>query len=308
MIVTLGSTNLDRIIYVDHLPQVGETSMAKYEVSQPGGKGANQAIAARRIGSEVYFFSAVGQDTAGSILLDNLQSYGLDAHGISVVPAKLSGAAYITVDKNGDNTISYIPGANLDVKASQVPTAMLTSETVILLQMEINPVENWKLVHNAKANGSRIILNAAPIRHIPLNIINSIDVLVMNSTEASMFANELEIAFTSFESLSVTLANRFGNTCIITLGSDGVVAASNGLIYCVPALDVKVIDTTSAGDAFIGAFASYFERGYSLKDCITAGNIAGGLAVSKCGAQDSIPTGEEVTAVFRQIKEQRNIA
>lgn len=307
MIVVLGSANMDRMIYVDHFPTVGETTVADYEVMHSGGKGANQSICARKMGSEVYFFGAVGQDKVGNMLLENFQSYGIDITGVNVTTSNLSGIAYITVDNKGDNTILYVPGANLSAKASQIPDYFFNENTVFLIQMEINPAENWKLVYKAKERGSRVILNLAPMKHIPVEIINHIDVLIMNETEAIMLAKILEIETNNFDKIAEYVSNNFNNTCIITLGQNGVVAVSKDGKINVPAIDVKALDTTSAGDAFVGTFASYYEKGFSLKDCITAGNIAGGLTTTKCGAQDSLPDMDEVMAIFRQIKEKRNL-
>lgn len=310
MIVVLGSANMDRIVHVDHFPVIGETSIACYETMNSGGKGANQSIAARKMGSDVYFFGAVGQDRAGNMLLENFQAHGIDLAGTRVVTFHLSGVAYITVDKKGDNTILYVPGANYEVKASQVPDCLLNSDNVILLQMEINPVENWKLIHKVKEkkeNGARIILNAAPMVHVPTEIISSIDVLIMNSTEALMLSDNLNIGSEEFSKIARTVSERFGNICIITMGEDGVLAAHSQGMIRLPAIDVNAIDTTSAGDAFVGTFASYLDRGYSLKDSIMAGNIAGGLTTTKKGAQESLPTGEEVTSVFKQLKEQQDL-
>ena len=308
MIVVLGSANMDRMIYVDNFPQIGETRIASYEVMHSGGKGANQAICARKIGSEVYFFGSVGQDKAGNMLLENFQTYGIDVSGVNVSTSRLSGVAYITVNSVADNTIVYVPGANTEVKASQIPDYFLTPQTTVLLQMEISPSENWKLIHRAKDRGSKVILNAAPLTHVPEEIISEIDVLVMNTTEAHMLADSIGIEYDDFEDIAKTIVARFHNICIITLGKNGVLAVTPNDYINLPAIDVTAIDTTSAGDALIATFATYYDQGYPLKTCLMAGNIAGGLATTRCGAQESLPTAEEVKTVLKALtEEERNL-
>lgn len=307
MIVVLGSANMDRMIYVDHFPRIGETSIAHYEIMHSGGKGANQAICAKKVGSEVYFFGSVGQDKAGNMLLENFQTYGIDVHGIDVNTSRLSGVAYITVDHSADNTILYVPGANLEAKASQVDDCFLTEETTVLLQMEISPAENWKLIYRAKERGARVILNAAPVTHVPEEIISHLDVLVMNTTEALMLADNLDIPSEDFDEIAKIISGRYKNTCIITLGKEGVLAVTPHDYIKLPSIDVTALDTTSAGDALIGTFASYYDQGYPFKSCLMAGNIAGGLTAARCGAQESLPTAEEIKLVFKGYSEQRNL-
>lgn len=307
MIIVLGSVNMDRMIYVDHFPRIGETSVANYEIMHSGGKGANQAICARKCGSEVYFFGAVGQDKAGNTLLENFQTYGIDVSGINVITSKLSGVAYVTVSSSAENTILYVPGANLEAKASQVSDYFLTEQTTVLLQMEINPTENWKIIHRAKERGARIILNAAPVTHVPEDIISALDVLVMNTTEALMLADSLGIQSREFEQIARVISSKYNNTCIITLGKDGVLAVTQDDYINLPSIDVTAVDTTSAGDALIGTFASYYDQGYPFKTCLMAGNIAGGLTTTRCGAQESLPTSEEIKTVLKAYSEQKDL-
>lgn len=306
MVVVFGSVSMDTILSVDHLPIAGETTIGTSRLKNEGGKGANQAIAAAKMGNEVYFFGSVGQDLNGNILLENFQSYGIDIGGINVVP-EVSGAACVVVSGDSENSIVYIPGANKLAKSSSIPDYLLKEESIVLMQMEVPAVENWKLALRAKAKKSKVILNAAPANYIPEEAFKNIDVLIINQNEALRVANQLNIETSDYQNIAESINKRFGIVCIVTLGENGVLAVSNTDKYFIPAILVDSIDTTCAGDAFVGTFVAYLDNGYSLKDCLIAGNIAGALTTTKRGSQKSMPSAADIRLMIRRERDLKNI-
>ncbi len=296
MIVVFGSINVDTIVNVDDLPMVGETVLGFSKIKNAGGKGANQAVAASKMQREVYFFGSVGQDQNGNMLLENLQSYGLDISNVNVV-SDVSGKAYITVSKNSDNTIVYVPGANLSTSVSQVHSHFLTEKTILLLQMEIQPVENWKLAIRAKNHGAKVVLNAAPACNIPEDILKNIDILIMNRVEAMVLAKQHNLYDVSPEEIARFVYLKYNISCIVTLGSGGVIGIENGTVFNIKALNVMSIDTTCAGDAFVGVFVSCIDAGKSFEESLMFGNIAGGLATTIQGSQKSLPSYDDIFSV-----------
>lgn len=301
MIVVFGSINVDTIVTVDDLPAVGETVLCSSRIKNAGGKGANQAVAALKMNREVYFFGSVGQDNNGNMLLENLQSYGLDISNVSVV-SDVSGKAYITVSKNSDNTIVYVPGANLSTNASQVHSNFFTKQTILLLQMEIQHTENWKLAMKAKRYGSRVVLNAAPACSIPDEVLENIDVLIMNQVEASVLARQQNLDNISPEEIARFIHSKYNISCIVTLGSDGVIGIENGKMYNIKALHVSSVDTTCAGDAFVGAFVSCIDAGKSFEESLVIGNAAGGLATTIQGSQKSLPSYNDILSAVNSTE------
>lgn len=293
MIVVFGSASMDTIIGVDHLPTVGETVIGFSRLKNEGGKGANQAIAAAKLGNQVFFFGAVGQDSDGNTLLENFQSYGIDISGINVVP-ELSGNAYVTVSKDSENTIMYVPGANIEAKSSYVPDFLLKEDSIVLMQMEVPPTENWKLAARAKSRNAKVILNAAPASYIPDEALQNIDILIINQSEALAFAKQHDIDTKDFKEIAKYVFAKYKVICIITLGNEGVLAVTGETDYYIPAINVDSVDTTCAGDAFVGTFVSYLDSGYSIKDCLIAGNIAGALATTVRGSQKSMPSASRI--------------
>lgn len=306
MIVVFGSASMDTIIGVEHLPTAGETVIGFSRLKNEGGKGANQAIAAAKLGNQVFFFGAVGQDSDGSILLENFQSYGIDISGINVVP-ELSGNAYVTVSNDSENTIMYVPGANIKAKSSFVPDFLLKENTIVLMQMEVTPTENWKLAMRAKSRNAKVILNAAPASYIPDEVLKNIDILIINQSEALAFAKQHNIGTKNFNEIAKYVYEKHHVVCIITLGDDGVLAVTGESDYYIPAISVNSIDTTCAGDAFVGTFVSYLDSGYSIKDCLLAGNIAGALATTVRGSQKSMPSASSIRQLLIGEKDIKHI-
>ncbi len=291
MIVVLGSINLDISLSVDRLPGPGETVLASTYLVSPGGKGANQACAAAKAGARTHLFGRVGDDSFAPAALALLAPAGVDLTGVAQARAG-TGCATICVDGKGENQIVAGSAANLEVTQDQVPDALLTGDSTLLLQMEIPPEQNWAIIVRAKARGSRVILNVAPAAPVPREVLSQLDYLVVNQTEARQIAGAGgpdepgELARYLFEQHQVTT--------VITLGGDGLVCAGAQGLIALPAQPVEVQDTTGAGDTFCGCLAAALDAQKPLRDALAFASAAAGLACTRPGAQTALPTRTEI--------------
>lgn len=285
----IGSINMDLTAKLDRLPVRGETLTANEMHYVPGGKGANQAVAAARLGGDVTMFGCVGDDGFADNLIDNLKDNGIDTSYIRRDKAKPSGIAMITVAEN-DNSIVVVPGANHSVTVGyveEVKEAVLSMD-IIVLQNEI-PLETViYVVDLCHSNGKTVIYNPAPAVKIFDGMMEKIDYITPNEHEAA-------IIFPEFSSLDDIVKHCKGKM-IITLGGDGVAGFDGGRLIKVPARPVNVIDTTGAGDTFNGAFAYALSDGKSFIEALNIANIAAALSTEKYGAQGGMPTLKEVMA------------
>lgn len=293
MIIVFGSVNMDMVVKVDALPRQGETVLCPGYTTIPGGKGANQAIAAARAGAKTAMVGMVGDDGFGRRCFQNLKEQGVMASGIGKSD-KPTGCAYIAVDPSGQNTIISASGANLDTAEDQVPDEILTGENTILMQMEIPLEQNWKMVKRAHDRGCRTILNAAPVRNIPRDMLGMIRYLIINEIEARQLAQKEGIDANDGAAIAKALSDASKMTCIVTLGREGTVAASKGDIWKVGVLDITAVDTTGAGDTFCGVFAAAKDAGADLPEALHRAAVAGGLACLKLGAQGGMPFREDI--------------
>ena len=276
MITVVGSVNLDTIAVVTEFPRPGETVPAVSVSTAHGGKGANQAVAAARMGTDVTFIGCVGNDSAGPELVDRLADEGIDvAHVASAVGT--SGFALITIDQRGENTIVVGAGTNGGVALDEASRAAVREASVVLCQLEI-PIST--VLDAADAARGTVILNAAPARPLPPELLESIDVLIVNESELRGLTGASEPA--SARSLGVA-------TVVVTLGADGAQVVTAGDIGYVRAPVVTVRDTTGAGDTFCGVFAAAIEEGRDVFQAATMGVIAGSLATTKLGAREAMP-------------------
>lgn len=301
MIVVFGSLNIDMVMQVEQMPRPGETVLCPRYQMVAGGKGANQAVAAAKAGTEVKLFGKVGDDEFGRIVLSSLRNSNVDLTGVGLSQDNSTGCAAITVDAHGENMITVASGANLYAQEKEIPNFLLSEKTTLLLQMETPVQENWRLIHRAKKFGAKIILNLAPAHKIPQDILQSLDVLVMNQIEANFLALHL-----GFEVISPMVAVRriaanYGITCIVTLGKQGAMACSPQGIWEVDAMAIEAIDTTAAGDAFVGVLASSMEKGMDLPASLRRASVASGLTCLKHGAQTSLPTDQEIEATLQKV-------
>ena len=291
MIVVFGSINLDLIFALPHIPTQGETVLCPTVRVEPGGKGANQAVAAARDGAHVVMVGAVGRDALASDALILLKQANVDLACVASTDAA-TGAAAVCVDPQGRNAIAVGSGANLLAKSDQVDNALLAPETTLVLQMEVSPTETAALIHRAKSMGTRIVLNLAPAAALPVAALKAVDILTVNEVEAAWLAADLGCAPTA-----AALRRELGIVVIRTLGGAGLEAATAEGLLTIPAKRITPVDTTAAGDCFVGVHAAALDRGKSLSDALHRATAAAALCCLKPGSQGSLPWASETDAV-----------
>ncbi len=295
MITVFGSINVDLVTRVERTPGPGETVRGSDYKLIPGGKGANQALAARRAGAAVRLVGAIGDDFLSRVALTELEADGVDLADVARL-AGATGLAVITVDRSGENAIVVAPGANARARAGGIPPNAFAAGDTLLLQMEVPFAESRSAAKLAREAGARVILSVAPYTALPAEDAAAFDMLIVNEHEAADLARHFAVAGGSPEAAATALAQKLGRTVIATLGPDGAVAAGSDGLVRVPALKVTPVDTTGAGDTFCGVLAAWLDEGASLKTAMARAAVAGSLAVTKEGAQPSFPTRAEIQA------------
>lgn len=290
MVIVFGSINLDLIFPVPHIPGPGETVLGPSIRMEPGGKGANQAVAAARDGAKVVMAGAVGRDSLAASALTLLLEANVDLTRI-VETDTSTGCAAITVDPEGDNAIAVGSGANLIARQTQIEDTLLGPTSTLVLQMEVPANETAELIHRARANGARIILNLAPAAAIPESALRELDILVVNETESAWLANHLGCADSA-----TALRDRLDVVIIRTLGGDGLEAATATGVTSMPARAIIPVDTTAAGDCFVGVLAAALDRGATLTAAVNRATAAAALCCTRQGSQSSIPSCIETEA------------
>lgn len=306
MIVVFGSLNVDLTVPVTHLPEPGETVMGPGYQIVPGGKGANQALAAARAGAKVAMAGRVGRDGFAEVALSELRAGGVDISRVEV-DEQPTGCALICVDSKGQNQIVLATGANAGALERQVPDEWLTPDTLVIMQMEVWPAQNWALVARASARGARVLLNAAPAGPIPGIALAALDWLIVNETEAVAVAAGLGLGRLEARAAAAAIAGAADITCIVTLGGEGALAFEKGATWQIGAMAISPVDTTAAGDAFVGAFAAATAAGAALPDGLQTASVAGGLACLTRGAQPSLPLRAAITARRAELAPARQI-
>ncbi|HET6236199.1 MAG TPA: ribokinase [Acetobacteraceae bacterium] len=291
MIVVFGSINLDLIFRLPAIPCAGQTLLAPGIRIEPGGKGANQAVAAARDGAQVVMAGAVGRDALAAGALDLLRRAQIDLSRVVETDAA-TGCAAIFVDPQGANAIGIGSGANLAARATQIEDALLGPTTTLVLQMEVPAAATLALIHRARARGARIILNLAPALPIDTAALSALDLLVVNETEAGWLGDHLGCS-TDAAALRATL----GVDVVRTLGEDGADVATASVVQRVPAHRITPVDTTAAGDCFVGVLAAALDRGASLADALTRASVAAAVCCTRAGSQSSLPTTIEIDAL-----------
>lgn len=291
MIIVFGSINMDMFMSVAHFPEPGETVVSpSYEMS-PGGKGANQALAAARSGAKVAMIGRVGDDGMGARILNNLRRAGVMTSGVAQSDLE-TGCAIIARDETGENQIIVAMGANGDVINDQIPDDILGKRNMVMMQNEILPEQNWKLIERAHALGAITILNLAPAIYIPAGILKKLDYLIVNQIEARQIAAKMNMSADHHETQIAQALSKMGNlTCIVTMGERGsfAVTPDNHEIH-VPALKLETfVDKTGAGDAYCGTFAAALHAGLPLVEAMKRAAVAGSLTCLEKGAQPSFP-------------------
>ena len=295
-ILVIGSLNTDLVVRAPRFPKPGETISGEDLQVIPGGKVANQAVAAARLGSSVSMLGRVGKDNFGDLLLNNLKSNQVDSQLVQRDEAS-TGTAIIIVDSNGQNSIVLSAGANGKVTSADITSFL--DHKLLLLQLEI-PLESvLSAAQRAHENGLRVILNPAPAQQIPDALISLADFLIPNETELSLLTGLAVNDINSAEEAARKLLDKGAQHVIVTLGSKGALIVTPAQVTHVDAYAVEVVDTTAAGDAFIGGFATALLQDRSLEESVRYGCACGALAATKFGAQPSLPTKEDVERLLK---------
>lgn len=289
VITVVGSINMDLVTITDQVPKVGETLLGNQFQMNPGGKGANQAVAAAKLGANVRMIGCVGQDSFGKELTQHLAKQAVDVTNVKPVTDSTGTATIVVANK--DNSIIVVPGANNHVTAAYVEShrEMIAGSDILLLQLEI-PLEGvQKAVDIAKENGVTVILNPAPIQSLPAELIKKVDYLTPNEHE--------------FQYLQRGLSEKeLKEKVILTKGSQGVALYQGDKEINIPAYQVNVVDTTGAGDSFNGGFAFALSKGASIMEACQYGNAVAALSTTKLGAQTGMPSGKEVEEFVKTSK------
>ncbi len=297
MIIVFGSMNMDLVFPVHHAPAAGETILIPDYQQFPGGKGANQAVAAASMGASVAMAACVGDDAFGGYLIEVLKSRHVDTGYIAVEPDARTGSAVITLEQDGENRIMVAAGANARARQAVVPAAKLQKGNTVLMQMETDIAEVRALAQRAHGQVDRVILNLAPMIPPGAETLHAVDYLILNEIEIVQLAEAMGLpGGQDYKAIAVMIATTYDLTCILTLGPAGAEAYSaQGLVAQAAALPLDhVVDSTGAGDAFCGALAAFLDQGRSLQDALTLSCIAGSLACMKLGAMSSYPEKDEV--------------
>lgn len=293
MIIVIGSINLDLIANVDRLPSPGETVSGSGFATAPGGKGANQALAAARAGAQVRMVGAVGKDSFAAEALALLRAARVDLSGVAETFAS-TGTALIMVGDDGENIIAVVPGANASVLPGDLAKAFLKRGDVVLLQHEIPLATVDAALDQARTAGAVTVLNTAPFNGAAAEFLSKADYAIANETEFDLYGEALALNGRDRAARMRDYASRTGRVIVVTLGGDGVMAATPNEFLTVPAMKITPVDTVGAGDTFCGYFAAALSSGLTLDKALERAGTAGSLACLKPGAQPAIPLAAEV--------------
>jgi ribokinase len=286
LLVVVGSANLDIVVPVRHLPRPGETVVGDDHFRAAGGKGGNQAVACARMGGRTAFVGCIGDDDAGRTLRASMDEAGVDTTNIEVAADTPSGIALIVVDDAGENAITVSPGANARLRPEQLPVALLAQAAAVLIQLEI-PLET--AVRAAELAQGTVVLNPAPGRALPDELLRHVDVLVPNRSELAILSGRdaEPVEIDEIGALARALPGRA--RVVVTLGADGAVVVEEDRLVHVPAHQVTAVDATGAGDTFCGALSVALVEGDDLVGATRRAVAAAGLSVTVRGAQPSMP-------------------
>jgi len=291
MILVAGSANLDFVVQASHIPAPGETVMGRDFKTFPGGKGANQAVACARAGdANTHMLLALGNDAFATPLENSLHDAGVQMH-VFRAPDQATGTAFICVSDDAENAITVAPGANLALKPTHLPA--LAGVSHLLLQLEIALTTVTAYAQAAQEAGVQVVLNAAPAQALPVQLLASLEMLIVNEGEFQVVSNHPGTIASSAVRLDVPIL-------VVTLGHRGCCARLKGEWIFQPAFPVQPLDTTGAGDTFCGVLVAALSQGQGLPDALRLASAAGALACTRLGAQSSIPAHEEVLDFLKQ--------
>lgn len=304
LITVVGSLNIDLIIRTPRIPEPGETVIGSGFHTAPGGKGANQAVAAALLGSEVAMVGRVGDDDFAKTLLASLDQTHVDHMYVTRDSKHSTGVAFIAVDDAGENSIVVASGANMHVAQEDLNNAqdLIASSDVLVLQLEIPLEIVERAAQIAKANDVRVVLNPAPAQKLPRTLLESVDYLIPNESESAFLSIMPVGNISEVRAAAQALLDSGVGTVVSTLGQRGALLANEAGFELMPAYEVNVVDTTAAGDAFVGGFSVAIGEGKSVPEAVRWGNAAGALATTRLGAQTSLPKRAEVLDLFESGK------
>ena len=301
-LLVIGSSNTDLIARVKYFPAPGETIEGMSYMEARGGKGANQALAAHRLGGDVCFITCLGDDSNGKNALEYYKKEGLEISSAKIVKDTPSGTAIILVDESGENCIVINPGANNMLSPSYIMAVedKIIESDIIVLQMEI-PYETVKIICAfGKKHGKKVILNVAPARELEEDILKNIDILIVNEIEAETISGK-KLEVLGKEGIVDKLLSMGPTTVILTLGKAGSYIKNSNMEKHISAFKVEALDTTAAGDTFCGALAARLSKNEDWGEVLTFASAAAALCVTKMGAQPSVPTEQEVFDFLKNI-------
>mgnify|MGYP001007727137 CR=1 FL=1 len=299
-IVVIGSCNTDMVITTDRLPGPGETVLGRNFKMFSGGKGANQAVAAARLGGNVSFIAKTGNDLFGKQSIEKFKEEGIDARHIFMDSHLPTGVALITVDQDGENCIAVASGANAALKSTHIEKAkdIIENAAILLMQLEI-PIETVEYAATlAHKNGIKVILNPAPATLLSDELLKSLYAIIPNKTEAEILSGIKISDWESTKQAANIISSKGVEIVVITLGEKGALVKDGPNYYSIPGNKVDVVDTTAAGDTFCGTFCVGISEGLSIEDTIKLANKAASITVSREGAQSSIPSRKELMLTF----------
>jgi ribokinase len=295
----MGSINIDLTMFMGHLPVPGETIVTDNFSTYPGGKGGNQAATAAQLGGSVKFFTKLGDDDFSKLLLQKQKDCGVNVDRVMIMKGETAGIAMIRVDELGQNSISFTPGANKLLSPQDViENKLLFKESdILLITMEIDTATVYQAIKIAKEYGLIVVLDPAPApaQGIPEDIAKMVDYVKPNESEAEILTGIRVSDTEKAKQALLTLQSHGFSFPILTLGKDGVMADVDGKTMLIKPYDVKSVDSTAAGDIFLGAFTAALANGKTYLECLQFANIAAALSTTKKGAQSSIPFLQEIT-------------
>jgi len=297
VLTVIGSINQDYFTFVDEFPRAGETILATSASVGLGGKGCNQAVAAAKLGQETRFIGAVGADAAGTVAVAGLDSYGVDTNGVARLDAIGTGAAYIAVSASGENTIIVHSGANAELSAESVRGALgIVTSGVLLIQGELTREVNDAVAEHARARSLRLISNAAPVAALSDETLAASSPLIVNETEAADLLDRVGLTpGDDPERIAEALQQRYTTEVVVTLGAAGAVVATAHETWLQPSpRPDTVVDTTGAGDGFVGVLAASLCAGHDLRQAVLRAVTAASHSVSSRGIGDSYATAGEL--------------
>jgi len=308
-VAVVGSLNMDLVVRTSHIPHPGETVIGGDFLSLPGGKGANQVVAAARLGAAVTMIGRVGRDAFGDALLKNLEAVGANHTFTARDPDLPTGVASIVVEDSGQNSIVVASGANAHLSPADVEAAeeAIASAHVLLLQLE-SPLETvTRAIELAAQHNVRVILNPAPAQPLPNNLLKMVNILTPNESETALLTGQPVTTVEEARKAAQALLRKGVKTVILTLGARGALLANAEETKVFPPFSVTPIDTTAAGDAFMGGLAVALGEGLSLDEAVRWGNAAGALATTRMGAQPSLPDRGELEALLFEGSRPRSV-